>query len=225
MITKKQVDKIVWWIPFKSVRDFFREYFYTIIDLKRNLNIEEDYRMLDNKLTFILEREFPELASRNGTVIIKVAGRLADQIVYYAFGVYIETIFNKKVKYDIATYGTNIKGVRNVINGRNFELLNMNPNLEIDIATNKEIDIYKSIYFCDISKRDKDDLIAKRKNLYTYGFPSREFIYNNLVLVSMSVVFTTTLLHRCVCSALTPHLSAPGDSLVVFMDLIPRLNY
>ncbi len=147
-ILKKNVDKVVWWVPFKKLRDLLRYFFYNIIDVaeiysitkkinKDQFDLNNEYgkllksefielsQSLDKKIQFLLEKENPKLKSENGIIIIKISGGLADQIFYYSMGVYAELYFNKQVKYDITFYGDNINGVRNDKHNRNFELINM----------------------------------------------------------------------------------------------------
>ncbi len=204
MFTKEQVNKFVWWIPFKSFRDFFREYFYSIIDIqvdikKNHINISNDIYKLNNshlnlneklnsKLKFIMEQNNLITIDEIGTVIIRIDGGLTNQILLYASGTYIKKNYNRKIKFDISSYGENINRVRN--SNRNFELLNISPNLEFEIANNNEIDIYKEVYGYNlrhqlknntVSYKSMNEVVAKYKNLYTLGLPRD--MWENLISV------------------------------------------
>ena len=37
-MTRKEIDEIVWWIPFKKLRNFIRDYFFSIISINENLD-------------------------------------------------------------------------------------------------------------------------------------------------------------------------------------------
>ena len=43
-MTRKEIDNIVWWIPFKKLRNFIRDYLFSII------SINEDVELLDKKI-------------------------------------------------------------------------------------------------------------------------------------------------------------------------------
>ncbi len=203
MFTKKEVDKIVWWIPFKRLRDFIRSCFYMFLELYKNYstltrnyntliknheevlrkcneiknNSNEEYRILYDKISLILEKNYPQLRNENGMLIIRVGGGLADQILHYAIGTYVQMFYNKKVKYDITRYGKNIKGVRN--SNRNFELLNINEDLDFEVASSEEIELYKYIYSINLGGKNIDQLMSRHKNLYTIGHMGFSILYRN----------------------------------------------
>ncbi len=159
-ILKKRVDKVLWWCPFRNLRHFLRRCLYNIIDLE-----ETNYLAInvDRKLQFLLEKQNLEFVNENGILIIYVGEGLADQICYYFMGIYAEIYHNRTVKYDITGYGENINGVRN--NNRNFELTNIAPNLKFEVATDKEINLFKRLFHIDEEGKD-----IKRRNIYNECF-------------------------------------------------------
>ncbi len=178
MITKKQIDKIVWWIPFKSIRDIIRFYLLLFLDLRGNYtNLNRSHaslskkcdalinsnRELNEKLNLIFREKNENALYRKPTVLIYINAGLCDQIRYYTLGLYIEMFYNKKVKYTINWYDKN--------SDRNFELLNIVPDLDLDIVSEKERKIYEGLYATSIAGKSLHDLMIKFNNSYFYGFP------------------------------------------------------
>ena len=85
---KKYLNDIVWWIPFRKLRDFIRELVYTILEIKEQNNIL--LNMNSNlKVKYI---------------VIPICNGFVDQLYCYTLGCSIEAFYDKKVIYDISWY-------------------------------------------------------------------------------------------------------------------------
>ena len=138
---KKYLNDIVWWIPSRKLRDFIRETFSIIYEIK-----EQNDLLLNNYLLSI-----------NGNtkyIVMNVGGGFVDQLHVYRIGYSIENYYNKKVLYDISWYNYDGKDAINNYN-RNFELMNIFNDFDFKIATDKEIQIAK---INTINARDYTDI-------------------------------------------------------------------
>ncbi|TXJ13616.1 hypothetical protein [Brachyspira aalborgi] len=138
---KKYLNDIVWWIPSRKLRDFIREIFSIIYEIKGQNDL-----LLNNYLLSI-----------NGNtkyIVTPVNGGFVDQLNIYRIGYSIENYYNKKVLYDIFWYNYNGKdSIKNY--NRNFELMNIFNDFDFKIATDKEIQIAK---INTINARDYTDI-------------------------------------------------------------------
>ncbi len=177
-VAKEKIEKVLWWVPFKNLRHSLRQLFYDIIDLKiSHQELLNANKTLNNNIVFLLS-EINK--NTNGTIIQKIGGGLADQILCYTMGIYFEIYYNKEVKYSITVYGKNIDGIRNSPVNRNFELKNIAPNLELNIASDEEINLFKSIYHIKITRENIDDIMTKYNNIYNDIAPHRILPTNNI---------------------------------------------
>ena len=84
------INDIVWWIPFRKLRDFIRELVYTILEIKELLHfIKELNNNIDGNRQYI---------------VVQMSGGFTDQLHHYRLGYSIEKLYNKKVLYDIQWY-------------------------------------------------------------------------------------------------------------------------
>ncbi len=132
------INYIVWIIPHKKLRNNIRH----LLTKKFEIHDKLHNKLLD--IEKLVEVGLNADAIDRSLVIKTIDGGLSDQITSYFIGRIIELKYNRKVKYDISPYGKNINGVRK--SDRNFELLNLFPNLKLEIASNTEILIYKKLY-------------------------------------------------------------------------------
>ena len=160
-MTLKDIDNICWFIPFRKLRDSIRELLTDIY--KINIGINYVIYNLNNK-------------NNDDTLIVSISGGFADQIYYYILSKKIELVYGKKIKYDISWYledGFDIEGK----NKRIFELLNVFPELKLDMAKSEELLVYKN-YFDFIYNYKPyvddyyfDNVLSSKKNVYLYNYP------------------------------------------------------
>ena len=67
---KKYLNDIVWWIPFRKLRDFIRELVYTILEIKEQNNIILHFiRELNNNID-----------SNRNMIVVQMTNGLTDQL-------------------------------------------------------------------------------------------------------------------------------------------------
>ena len=156
---KKYLNDIVWWIPFRKLRDFIRELVYTILEIKEQNNIILHFiRELNNNID-----------SNRNMIVVQMTNGLTDQLyvcVNCVVSVFsIEKLYNKKVIYDISFYETCItNGIQRT--KRKFEILNIFNDFSLNIANENQIQVAKNFYIdgfkyinIDISETIKNNKI------------------------------------------------------------------
>ena len=146
----KTIDKIVWYIPFRKLRDFIRELIYTIFEIREQNNIL--LKAVNDNIGFI---------------VVEFAAGFVDQLHLYRYGYSLEKLYGKKVLYDISWYNLNGKDETGKYN-RNFELLNIFDDFAFKLANENEIEIAKK-FFIDGHEYDGidiSDIIDNSKFLY-----------------------------------------------------------
>ena len=132
---KKYLKDIVWWIPFRKLRDFIIELVDTILEIKEQNNI-------------LLNRN-----SKVKYIVIPIGGGFVDQLHLYRLGCSIEAFYDKKVLYDISWY--NKHGKDDIGNyNRNFDLLNIFNDFSFKYATDNEILIAKQFFINKINYKN-----------------------------------------------------------------------
>ena len=153
---KKLIDKIVWFIPSKKHRDNLRLILWDVISSVY-------------KLEFILN--YLNSYEDERCIIIGISGGLNDQFHKYVLGETIKNKFNMKVKYDITWY--NDYGIDDDGNfNRHFELLKLCPNIDIDIASEEEVFVYRNCFMNAIKNINGNitDEIKNKRNIYIYYY-------------------------------------------------------
>lgn len=152
------IDKTSRIIPIKKYRNLIRDIFKKTI---KNYYRTEYLINIDNKKK-LYEDDF---------IILWVGGGLCGQIRKYILGKYIEIKYNKKVKYDLNWYKYDGLDDSKKLN-RNFDLLNIFSDLDFEIATDNEINIYKSCFEVNLAPLyDFNSFIIDNKKLYLDGTP------------------------------------------------------
>lgn len=164
---KKYLNDIVWWIPFRKLRDFIRELVDTILEIKEQNNI-----LLN--INSNLKVKYIVMAICNGFV---------DQLYCYTLGCSIEAFYDKKVIYDISWYNMYGKDGTGKYN-RNFELLNIFNDLSFKIATDNEILIAKQ-FLVDASNYKDVNIINLFRNIQNEIF----YLDNGFGLKMMGLSF------------------------------------
>lgn len=150
---KKLIDKIVWWIPFRKLRNFIRELVYTILEIKEQNDI----------LLKLLNR------TTNEYVVVQMSGGFTDQLHHYRLGYSIEKLYNKKVLYDIQWYSYHGKDALGKYN-RNLDIFNIFNDIHFETATNNEIQIAKNYFtLIDYKNTDITDIIKYNKIIYLHS--------------------------------------------------------
>ena len=149
---KKYLNDIVWWIPFRKLRDFIRELVYTILEIKEQNDLLIKF---NNTIPF---------------VVVEFAGGFVDQLYLYRFGYSIEKLYGKKVLYDISFYNNYGKDDIGKYN-RNFELLNIFNNFSFKTASENEIEIARNfIIIGQYDGIDINNIIENSNFLYLNTF-------------------------------------------------------
>ncbi|TKZ36078.1 alpha-1,2-fucosyltransferase [Brachyspira catarrhinii] len=151
---KKYLNDIVWWIPFRKLRDFIRELVDTILEIKEQNDIL--LKVANNSIGFI---------------VVEIAAGFVDQLHLYRYGYSIEKLYGKKVLYDISWYNRSGKDETGKYN-RNFELLNIFDDFTFKLANKNEVEIAKK-FFIDGHEYDGIDIsniIENSKFLYLNVF-------------------------------------------------------
>lgn len=151
---KKYLNDIVWWIPFRKLRDFIRELVYTILEIK-----EQNYTLLK------------VLNDNIGFIVVNFSGGFIDQLYLYRFGYSIEKLYNRKVLYDISFYNNYGKDDIGKYN-RNFELSNIFNDFYFKTATENEIEIARNFYINGLEYENIDitDIIQNSKIIYLNSY-------------------------------------------------------
>lgn len=145
---RKIINDLTWIIPNGNLRREVRNIFKKLLETADKIN-RIDY--IENKDNF---------------VILKVAGGFTDQILTYVVGKYIEIKYNRIVKYDLGWYKFHGMDDYN-LNKRNFDLLNVFPNLDFNIATEEESILYRTLFYFKTSIGEEfHNLLTTRKKLY-----------------------------------------------------------
>ena len=153
---RDNVDNVVRFIPIKKLRDSLRELLFRHFENSSDLKNLSDIK---NLLEFSIFNE-----PSDNFVVKGISGGLSDQINHYFFGRHIELIYGRKVKYDISCYIENINGVRS--SNRNFELLNLFPNLNLEVAKDFEVYVYKKNYNTKGSKHTLEQCLNNMRQVY-----------------------------------------------------------
>lgn len=149
---KKYLNDIVWWIPFRKLRDFIRELVNTILEIKEQNDLLIKF---NNTIPF---------------VVVEFAGGFVDQLYLYRFGYSIEKLYGKKVLYDISFYNNYGKDDIGKYN-RNFELLNIFDNFSFKMAAENEIEIARNfIIIGQYDGIDINNIIENSNFLYLNTF-------------------------------------------------------
>ena len=162
---KKYLNDIVWWIPFRKLRDFIRELVYTILEIKEQNDIILHFiRELNNNID-----------SNRQYIVVQMTSGLTDQLYIYRLGYSIEKLYNKKVIYDISFYETCItNGIQRT--KRKFEILNIFNDFSLNIANENQIQVAKNFYIdgfkyinIDISETIKNNKILYLNAVNAWG--------------------------------------------------------
>lgn len=162
---KKYLNDIVWWIPFRKLRDFIRELVYTILEIKEQNDIILHFiRELNNNID-----------SNRQYIVVQMTSGLTDQLYIYRLGYSIEKLYNKKVIYDISFYETCItNGIQRT--KRKFEILNIFNDFSLNIANENQIQVAKNFYIdgfkyinIDISETIKNNKILYLNTVNAWG--------------------------------------------------------
>ena len=176
-IIKKAINDLVWFIPFKRFRNSIRvllHYFFNKLD---KLDKLDKLGILD-KIDYIIAEY--DNSGFDDCVIIQCDGGFADQINTFITGKYIELNYNKKVKYDLEWYDYNGLDWNKKFR-RNFELLNIFPDIDFNLASKEEIYRYKSLYHMDNIEIDYKSLyiISNLKKLHLFSRYKEIYFYNS----------------------------------------------
>ena len=146
---KKYLNDIVWWIPFRKLRDFIRELVYTILEIKEQNDLLIKF---NNNIPF---------------VVVEFAAGFVDQLHLYRYGYSLEKLYGKKVLYDISWYDYDGKDGAGKYN-RNFELLNIFNDFSFKMATKNEIQIARNFIISgqEYDSIDISNIIENSKFLY-----------------------------------------------------------
>ena len=154
------VNKLVWVIPKKSKRDNMRNILNDIV----NTAYKVEYLMNKNNSA--------ESDKDERTIIIWQSDGFTGQLGKYFIGESIKQNYdNVRIKYDITwhlNWGKDALGKEKRI----FDLTNCFPDLDIEIATKDEIEMYKRLFYVkDETWYPIDNYIKKMKNIYLDGYP------------------------------------------------------
>ena len=189
---KKYLNDIVWWIPSRKLRDFIKETFSIILEIKEQNNI---------------------LLNRNSNIkvkciIIPIVGGFVDQLYYYRFGCSIEEFYDKKVLYDISWYEKCGKDGIGKYN-RNLELFNIFDDIPFRIATDNEIQTAK-IFFIDGLYYKNINIIHLFRNIQN----EITYLYNIFNFKIMSLNFEDVF---CLDKYILPKLD--NDNRKIYEDI------
>lgn len=151
------INKIVWFIPVTKFRNCARKILNDIVNTMYKIEYLFDE---NNKITKEAE----------DCIIISFSDGLSCQIAKYLFGEYIKENFARKVKYDITWHIEKGKDAEHK-EKRVFDMLNAFPDIDFDIASKEEIDLYKRLFYIDSDKYAiTDEILKNRKQLYIDGY-------------------------------------------------------
>ncbi len=125
--------------------------------------------MLKEKFSVPLVRFFSKFSPEK-TAIIWVDGGFCSVVTKYAIGKCIEKKLGMKVKYDLTWFKTCGMDCDNKYK-RSFELLNVFPDLDFEIATDEEISFFRKYFYF---KNEYpfiycDELFSEKRNMYVDG--------------------------------------------------------
>ena len=132
---RKIINYLTWIIPNGNLRREVRNIFKKLLETADKIDCFVDNV---NRLDYI--------ENKDNFVILKVAGGFTDQILTYVVGKYIEIKYNRIVKYDLGWYKFHGMDDYN-LNKRNFDLLNVFPNLDFNVATKEEASLYRNLFY------------------------------------------------------------------------------
>lgn len=164
------INKLSWFIPFSKSRNNLKNILNDIV----NTMYKIDYLLDINNSTY--NEDF---------IIIDQMDGFSGQLGRYMLGEYIKDNFNKKVKYNLNWYyecGLDCDKKEK----REFDLLNCFKDIQIDIASKEESNLYKRLfYYSNNDINNLYDVCKTKKKLYLYVFPylnlfDREYIYSKL---------------------------------------------
>ena len=149
------INDIVWWIPFRKLRDFIRELVYTILEIKELLHfIKELNNNIDGNRQYI---------------VVQMSGGFTDQLHHYRLGYSIEKLYNKKVLYDIQWYNYHGKDAFGKYN-RNLDIFNIFDDIHFETATDNEIQIAKNYFtLIDYKNTDITNIVKYNKIIYLHS--------------------------------------------------------
>ena len=151
--------KIAWLIPFKKTRDNIR-------------NILDDIINTMYKIEYLTNISNSIEGENKRTFIIWQCDGFAGQLSKYLFGESIKQNYSDvTIKYDISWHINNGKDAFNK-EKRIFDLLNCFPDLNIEIATKEEVELYRRLFtFKCENISDVSEILNTRKNGYIDGYP------------------------------------------------------
>ena len=152
---RKIINDLTWIIPNGNLRSEVRNILKKLLETSDKIDYFVDNI---NRIDYI--------ENKDNYIILKVAGGFTDQILTYVVGKYIEIKYNRTVKYDLGWYKFHGMDDYN-LNKRNFDLLNVFPNLDFKIATEEEAILYRTLFYFRTSVGEElHDLLTTRKKLY-----------------------------------------------------------
>lgn len=152
---RKIINYLTWIIPNGNLRREIRNIFKKLLETSDKIDYFVDNI---NRIDYI--------ENKDNYVILKVPGGFTDQILTYIVGKYIQIKYNRKVKYDLGWYEFHGMDDYN-LNKRNFDLLNVFPNLDFNVATKEEASLYRNLFYFRTSIGEEfHNLLTTRKKLY-----------------------------------------------------------
>lgn len=166
---KKIIHDLTWFIPSNRLREETRRIFKKLLETGDKIDYFVDNI---NRIDYI--------ENKDNFVIIKVAGGFTDQILTYIVGKYVEIKYNRNIKYDLGWYKFHGMDDYN-LDKRNFDLLNIFPNLDFKIATEEEASLYRALFYFRTSIGEEFyNLLTTRKKLYLAVRPNELDCYYEL---------------------------------------------
>lgn len=166
---KKIINDLTWFIPNNNLREETRKIFKKLLESADKIDYFVDSM---NRIDYI--------ENKDNFVIIKMAGGFTDQILTYIVGKYIEIKYNRNIKYDLGWYKFHGMDDYN-LNKRNFDLLNVFPNINFNIATEEEASLYRALFYFRTSIGEEfHNLLNTRKKLYLAVRPNELNCYYEL---------------------------------------------
>ena len=166
---RKIINDLTWIIPNGNLRRKIRNIFKKLLETADKIDYFVDNI---NRIDYI--------ENKDNFVILKVAGGFTDQILTYVVGKYIEIKYNRIVKYNLGWYKFHGMDDYN-LNKRNFDLLNVFPNLDFNIATEEEAILYRTLFYFRTSiGKEFHNLLTTRKKLYLAVRPNELECYYEL---------------------------------------------
>ena len=174
--------KIAWLLPIKSIRDIFRNILDDIVNTMYKIEYLTDK---NNTLKDRDERLF----------IIWQCDGFAGQIWKYILGESIkQNQSDIRIKYDITWHINNGKDVYKK-EKRVFDLVNCFPDLNIEIATKEEIELYRRLFtFRGEYNYNIENIVFTKKNAYLEGYPG--MLKCNMDIIKEKLDLDNHLFHR-----------------------------